>query len=439
MNPPPYTTRGGWVTLPIEMIRAFSGRGSLPVYECNADDVRKRYCRVPPSTVQPKDLCFGAWKLAHAVKKADCARWPSSRILWPESAGFLLENIRLFDWSSKTLHLSSCMSDFHESPSRTSLPGRIGQGIALLFLEDKGYSYVGSFPTIIKQYRNDLKVKGRLKKYPDFVVENSRKEQALAEAKGSFVTPGCRAKIKDRLNEALSQLDGWNKCFSSQLHKNFAIGTFLREIGDPRNESSLTAFVDTAPESLQAPPGEPQDPIDFPPIEFPSDTIRRANYASWLSLMGFDDAARRLRAREGGPEERTVPLLTLGGRRYVIAITSIRPSYIHHAHDPDFKRLIREDMGRFLGLWGDGIDIEIVGLDLGVMQALQTTLQDPGLQIPIETEPEKETELKEQQDILIRFDGGEFHGSAFSDGSMIGEIGISDMNWSGIEERKITL
>lgn len=434
MNPPPYTTRSGWVTLPIEMIRAFVGKSSLPVYECDADDVRKRYCRVPSSTVQPKDLCFGAWKLAHAVKKADCARWPSSRILWPESAGFLLENIRLFDWSSKTLHLNSCMSDFYADFSRTSLSGRIGQGMALLLLEREGYSYIGHFSTIIKQYRNDLKVKSRLKKSPDFVVENSRKKQALAEAKGSFVTPGCRAKIKDRLNEALSQLNGWNKCFSSQLHKNFAIGAFLREIGDPRNESSLMAFVDTAPERLQASPGEPQDPIDFP-----SDTIRRANYASWLSLMGFDDAARRLRAREGDPEGRTVPLLTLGGRRYVIAITSIRPSYTHHAHDPDFKRLIREERGRFLGLWGDGIDIEIVGLDLSVMQALQTTLQDPGLQIPIETEPEKETEPKEQQDILIKFDGGEFHGSIFPDGSMIGEIGISDMNWSGIESTEVTL
>lgn len=428
MNPPPFTTRGGWVTLPIDMIRAFTGKSSLPVYEYNEHDVRKHGCRVRPSTAQPKDLCFSAWQLAHAVKKADCARWTSSRILWPGAAGFLLENIHLFDWSSKALHLSSCMSDFYESPLRTSLPGRIGQGVALLFLEDKGYSYVGNFPTIIKQYRNDLKVKGRLNKYPDFVVENDRNEQALAEAKGSFVSPrpGSYPKIKDRLNEALNQLAGWD--LSPRPHKSFAIGTFLREIGDRRKGSSLTAFVDIKPKGLQAPPGEMQSHVEFPP-----DAIRRANYASWLPLMGFDDAARRLRAREGRPEERTVPLLTLGGRRYIVAITSIRPSYIHHAHDPDFRHLITESMAWLLGLWRDGISMEIVGLDLGVMRALENAIQNPESQALMEIQP------GERPDVPGEFDGGEFHGSIFPDGSMIGEIGISDMNWSGIRKDKVTL
>ena len=47
-------------------------------------------------------------------------------------------------------------------------------------------------------------------------------------------------------------------------------------------EESLIAFVD--PEA-----NEPADPV-----EMPEDAIRRSNYASWLTLMGFDDVAGQL-------------------------------------------------------------------------------------------------------------------------------------------------
>ena len=420
MNPPPYTTRSGWVTLPIDMIRAFSGHGSLPVYEYNKHDVERYRGRVPLSIAQLTNLPFSAWRLAHAVKKADCARWPSSRILWPGAVGFFLENIHLFDWSSKTLRLNSCMSDFYADFSRTSLSGRIGQGIALLFLENEGYSYVGRFSTIIEQ--SGHKVRGRTKKYPDFVVENNHNELALAEAKGSFVPPESSSRIKGALKKALEQLDGWNP--SPPLHKGFAIGTFLREIGDTHKEPSLTAFVDTAPGGPQAPSGEMRGHVEFPP-----DAIRRANYASWLSLMDFDDAARRLRAREGRPEQRPVSLLTLGDHRYIVRTASIRSPYRHHTHDSDFRRLMREEAGRLLDLWCDGTIIEIVGLDLDVVHALGNAIQKPESSALMEIQPGKRRE----------FADGAFHGSVFSDGSLIGEIATSRLEWRDIEERKITL
>ena len=434
MNPPPYTTRSGWVTLPIEMIRAFVEKSSLPVYECDANKVKKRGCKVLPS-VQPTNLPFSAWELAHAVKKADCSRWPSFRTLWPGSVGFFLENIHLFDWNAKTFCLNRCMSDFYADFSRTSLSGRIGQGMALLLLEREGYSYVGRFSTIIEQ--SGQKLKGRTKKSPDFVIENNRSEWALAEAKGSFVPRKSSSRPKEALKKAWNQLAGWDKCFSPPPHKGFAIGTFLREIGDSHKESSLMAFVDITPGGLQAPPEEPQEPTDFPFIEFPSDAIRRANYASWLSLMGFDDAARRLRAGEGRPGEHTVPVLTLEEYQYIVKIASIRPSYRRHTHDSDFQHLIEEGMDWLLmdwifDLWGD-IIIEVVGLDFSVVRVLKKAIQKPEVQALMEIKPRK------QRDIDIEFDGGEFHGSVFSDGSLIGEIGISDMNWSGIRKDKVTL
>ena len=415
MNPPPYATRIGWVTLPIEMIRAFSGRSCLPVYECDKCDVKEHRRQVLPPTAQPKEcLSFSAWRLAHAVKKADCSRWPSPRILWPGAAGFLLENIHLFDWEFAPLRLRSGMSDFYADFSRTSLSGRIGQGMALLFLEERGYSYVGRFPTIIKQYGG---VWGR-KKSPDFIVENGRKEWALAEAKGGFVSPCSSSRIKYALGKALDQLTGWGQCFSPPPHKGFAIGTFLREIGDSHKESSLTAFVDMAPGGLRA---SSEVPRGF--VEFRRDAIRRANYASWLSLMGFDDAARRLRERKAGSERRSVSFLTLGGRRYMVAITSIRPSYRHHADDRDFLRLVQEKP--------DGISIELAGLDLDVVCMIKTALREPGSRALMEIRPGKRRDVAGEEE--------EFRGSVFSDGSLIGEIGISDLKRFDHETGEVAL
>ena len=426
MNLLPHIFQNGWMTLPIEIIRAFNGRSRLPVYKCEESDVRKGSGRVPISTAP--DFSFSAWRLAHAVKKADCARWPSSRILWPRVAGFLLENVHLFDWNSTEIRLSSGMSDFYTDFSRTSLSGRIGQGMALLFLEDRRYSYVGRFSTVLDRYglgsKTSGKARGKSKRSPDFVVENKQREWALAESKGSFVSPGKYPERKKILKEALDQLDGWDGCFSPQSHKSshksFAIGTFLRETGDRRNKSSCMAYVETELEKSQS-----------PVVKLPQDSIRRANYASWLSLMGFDDAARRLRVRTGESEQRTVPLLTLGGNKYVVAITSIRPSYRHHAHDPDFLRPIWEGLDWLFGILRDGVAIEIIGLDLDVVRKLEATFQDAEALMGIES--------REPRDIPVEFEGGEFHGSVFSDGSLFGEVRISDMDWSGIESIKVVL
>lgn len=302
---PPFF-QGGWATLPIDMIRAFSGHSNLPVYEFSESDVVQPQYEISPRTAQATEqFPVHAWRLAHAVKKADCARWPTSRILWPTVTGFLLENIDLFDWNSANLRLGSGMSGYYADFSRTSLSGRIGQGMALLFLEDRGYSYVGRFDALYPQCR-------RASKTPDFIVENNMKEQALAEAKGRFVPPKDSPEIKKNFRKALIQLRGGHKHLSSSVHRGFAIGTFLREIGDRHEDPSLTAYVETGP-------GKAQGPVGLPP-----GAIRRANYAAWLSLMGFEGAAGRLRARAGEPERLRIPLFRLGEATYVVAITSIR-------------------------------------------------------------------------------------------------------------------
>ena len=175
-----------------------------------------------------------------------------------------------------------------------------------------------------------------------------------------------------------------------------------------------------APGGLQASSGKPPG---F--VEFPRDAIRRANYASWLSLMGFDDAARCLHAGEEKPERRSVPLLTLGRRRYAVAITSIRPSYRHHADDLDFLRLVQKKP--------DDISIELAGLDLDVVRMIKTVLREPGSQALMEIQPEERPLIPDESG------SGEFHGSVFSDGFLIAEIGISDLKRFDLGKDEVVL
>jgi len=331
----------------------------LPIYECDKTKVQTKHGRVRPLGKEKDTFSFTAWRLAHALKKADCAREPTPVLLAMGAAGFLLEHIHLFDWGGDELRLSAGMSDFYADFTRTGLAGRVAQGATLLFLEDQGYAYVARLSAEIKRQnglaiaRNLLQSKAKKSgtkssRVPDFIVENGRRERALAEAKGSFAAPNATCDIKGPLKEALEQLDGWGRVIAPQPQKNFAVGTFLRESEDLFEEPSLVAFVDPEPE-------EPEGSIEIPP-----DAIRRANYASWLTFMGLDDAARRLRARTEGGQLRTVSLIRLGGRRYVITVATIRPWSAQRGADADIWRFIDDWPLRFFDRFPDGVCVEVV-------------------------------------------------------------------------------
>lgn len=194
--------------LPREVLRAFSGRSSLPVHEFDRSKVETPYRRLRPLPQPTSDLTFTAWQLAHALKKADCARWPSSHLLWVGAAGFLLEQVHLFDWSSSELRLSRGMSDFYADFTRTSLSGRIGQGMAVLLLERLGYGFVSRLSSALLHHGRDMAAlrslsNGRVQ-VPDFIVERPDGARALAEAKGSFVPFADRPDLKRPLRQAFT-------------------------------------------------------------------------------------------------------------------------------------------------------------------------------------------------------------------------------------------
>lgn len=419
----PLASLNRWIALPAQAARAFRGQGGLPLHEVDKTTVQTPYARVRLPGNSSDDVKFGAWRLAHAIKKADCTRWSSSQALWVGAAGFLLENTHLFDWSASELRLNDGMATFFADFSSSSLAGRIAQGMALLFLEDRGYAYVGRFETEWKQRaatQNKQWPAGK-KKAPDFIAENGQKEWVLAESKGGFSSPGKKPPIKGALRDGLTQLDGWDKYIIPQPIKSFAIGTFLRESGDTSGKTSLIAFVDPEPE------------VPENPVEFPRDAVRRANYASWLSLMGLNEAATRLRGGDGAPQQYEIPLLTVSGRQYAVSIASVMPRY-PDTSGREFWRDFREwPFGPF-PWFRDGIDIELVGLDLEVLRALSSAKQSVDASELMALEP------SERRDTAADLGGGTFYGSVFSDGSLLGELRLRrpsepfpDFEWTEVE------
>jgi len=412
-----------WGAVTTRVVRALSGRSKLPVHELAKAKVEQPYGRTRPLPKASGSVEFSAWRLAHAVKKADCLRWPAAPILWVGATGFLLENGHLFDWTASEWCMHEGMSSFYADFSGSGMVGRIAQGMALLFLEDNGYAYVGRFETEWKQRaatQNRQWPTGKAKA-PDFIAENGRKEWVLAESKGGISSPGNKPPIKGALKEGLTQLDGWDKYITPQPIKSFAIGTFLRETGDTAGETSLIAFVDPEPEA-------PENPVEFSP-----DAVRRANYASWLSLMGLEGAATRLREGDGEPERYELAILTVGQRQYAVSVASVMQS----APQPSSREFWHEfrDWRFWPFMWSRaGIDIELIGLDLKVVHALSAVARQAGSSELIALQP------AERRDTPADLDGGTFYGSIFSDGSLLGALrlrrpagAIPDFEWIEVE------
>jgi len=82
----------------------------------------------------------------------------------------------------------------------------------------------------------------------------------------------------------------------------------------------------------------------------------------------------------------------------------------------------------------DGIDIELIGLDLQVLRTLGSSKQSSATSELMALEP------SERQDTSTYLEGGAFYGSVFSDGSLVGELrmrrpaeAFPDFKWVEVE------
>ncbi len=397
-------------------IRAMRSTSCLPIFERPEVRITTPRLHVRPFGVPDDEVRFGSWRLAHAVKKADCARWPTSGASMLTTIGFLLEYNSLFDWEQRELRLGGGCSDFYADISRTSLAARIAQGLALLVFEDRGYSYVGRLPSVLgpagmRHASHSLRRLGKTNiRTPDFIFEMATSQRVLVESKGSFVTPGTTPNVKGHLADALDQLDGWDQILSPQPIESFGIGTFLREIDDWSQESSLVALVDPKPRDQQA------------PFEIPSDAVRRANYGAWLSSMGFTEASRRLISGVGEPQAHEVAVLNLAKRKIALAFPSPVPHQLRLASPLEILIWLRESAvaGMYVDYSGETRFL-VSGIDLSCLELLSDVLRRERSEIPDDI-ARRVTDHNFESSVMSESDSGALQGNLLTDGTFYGEL-----------------
>lgn len=215
---------------------------------------------------------FNILQLAHGVAKADIARGVSRWTVLRRAVGFLWEWGDSLSAKANNLRLDvQQYSDFVAS----SLTGRIGQGLSILYCENQGFNYVGHYRAVVHS---------SIPKGPDFVVEKRDGGQAFVEAKASTLRVQARNEkriLTRQLREARSQIEaGFRAC--KRITMGYATAVLLRSLQDAHDSKAVVQLLT----SNEAP--EPNE----------GDAILRSNYAGWLALMHHLPLSQALMLRE---------------------------------------------------------------------------------------------------------------------------------------------
>lgn len=253
-------------------------------------------------------LQFTGWELAHAVVKAD---FVTSGNYGLASLGFLFQMDRILDFtSSPNLRLAKGAARAMNDVTQTSVIGRVGQGLSMLFAQSLDYRFACHLATLPEvgtwlAANRSTKVE---KKVADFLFENEAGQRMILESKATFtLDTNNPIAVKGKLRPALmKQVEPWMPRINPAALKGFAVHSALRERGAA---PSAIAFVD--PEG-DGPAGEV------------SSFVRRENYAAWLAVMGIRGGADRLRGTQFTDEFDPTPvellLAEIGGRKYALVI-----------------------------------------------------------------------------------------------------------------------
>lgn len=350
------------------------GTTSIEVYEWSETDVRLK--RLPNSpnfaefTQKKASLIFNGWRLAHAVVKAD---YSDRRNLNMPGLGFLLQAGNILDFGASSIALqkgaSTALNDF----SLTSLSGRVGQGLAILYGQSLGLKFAAHLRSHVAS-TGAMQVNDAM---ADFLFANDHLT-ALIESKGSFTLQANNpTSIKSVLKGALEkQIDPWMASLTPVPDNGYVIYSCLRE----KSWGPSAIFI-------VDPPGSAGDGWQ---IRLTPDQVRRENYGTWLRAMGLNDAARRLidpNSKKKGAREERFFLQEVNGRTY-----AYRNSY-------NFP------------LCYTGYSVPMLGIDFGVLQAISEVLQSANAR-----QSELRVELPEQTPEIQ--DGV----SIFPDGSVFGYV-----------------
>lgn len=351
------------------------GNTFIEVYEWPETTVRMKRLKDEPDfdtlTQRKADLSFNGVGLAHAVVRAD---YLDRRSLVTPGIAFLLQAHGIVDFGSRPVALkngtNAAMNDF----SLTSLAGRVGQGLTILYAHSLGMKFTAHLHSHLASLNGGAAVSGPV---ADFLFSDGV-QSIVFESKASFaLQDNDPSHIKGRLKSALErQVDPSLMRITPTPSNGYVVYSCLRESAW---RPSAIFVVD--------PPSDSQGAADIP---CSPEQIWRENYGAWLRAMGLHEAGQRLIGAphsSGEPREEAFALRDIGGRRYAFRLNPNLPSL-----DWDLPCIS-------------------LGIDLEVLEVLSKVLQSPTTE-DVKLDLSTFTTFSEQSDEV----------SVFPDGSIFGRL-----------------
>ncbi len=267
------------------------GEKILPVYEMSAAS----------SVHELPELRFTGTELTHAIIKADHLNYRNP--LLPGLA-FIIQSHGIIDWASRKLILKTGGSEVLKDFIRSSMTGRVGQGLAILFAQSQGYKFTAHLENyLVSSGVSVLTSNKKKRRIADFVFDKGTVGRAIVESKASFGKGAYQiaASWKGLQTELNGQVVPWMTLIYPPADKGFVVKSYIRE---PGQDESALVFVDPESDGVEG------------VIELSYETVRRSNYAAWLSAMGLRSAANRLRTnlREEAEQVRFLVVKSEGSR-----------------------------------------------------------------------------------------------------------------------------
>ncbi len=338
---------------------------------------------------------FHFLQLAHAIAKTDLAQQLPPISLIRRTLAFLLEWGNAISSNNGNVRLDvSGYADF----VGTSLIGRLGQGLGLLYCQQRGYTYLSSYSRVFGQPPSG----SPKRKVPDFVLEkkSSPGVRALLEAKASA---SVKTSPRRLLKSAVEKLEYGFERARTYVSEGYATAVMLRNF-DTADDSE--GFV------VQIPGSQPSSPSH-------DDDIVRHNYGAWLKFMGLTSLAgallRRIR-RPILPSTSVWVLETDQARRREIAISPLPPIWWPPEimlWYPDSNLWYR----RFWRFFANGWAVVVIGIDLMNLRLIATAVRESRKLSP--------DELRESEVEVQEYDKGVL--SVFADTTVFGVLPVSTL------------
>ncbi|HEP8424894.1 TPA: hypothetical protein VDV39_001541 [Pseudomonas aeruginosa] len=292
--------------------------------------------------------------------------------------GFLLQACTVIDFSKPTIELKQGAAKSLNDFSLSSMAGRVGQGLAILYGHELGLKFSAHLRSHVESLpEGSAGAAHKSEAMADFLFADNQRT-VLIESKGSFSQQiNDPSPIKKVLKAALrDQIDPWMLHLQPTPSNGYVIYSCIRESVP---ECSAMFVVD--------PPGDNVEPSDVP---LSIEMVMRENYGAWLRAMGLGDSADRLLntlPNDINPATYRFLVTETGGRKF---------AFLAEPHAITCLDI--------WSCWG-------IGIDYFVLQAISSVIQSSDASL--------------QELLTNSFDLNEFsqsRASIFPDGSVLGSI-----------------